>query len=157
MLCGCTGIYYHFGSGRGSPPFTVVDVAPITDFSGERSLSTTLWPQVCSEIERSPLLRLSLFSPAEAILQIKVRSVEQSIAITSRNDSSQVADYRLTIVGTFSVLNAKYGDYYLRNVPVSASISVPADLSYQDRKHMAIPKLTRDFAKQIVDGVAYSW
>jgi hypothetical protein len=134
-----------------------VDVAPITDYSGEPSLRTALWPQVCSEIERSSVLRVSLFGPVEAILQITIRSLNQSIAITSSNDSSQAVDYRLTICGTFSVLNAKFGDYYMRNVPVSASISIPADLSFHDRKHIAIPKLTRDFAKQIVDAIAHSW
>jgi hypothetical protein len=32
-----------------------------------------------------------------------------------------------------------------------------ADFSYQQRKHMAIPELTNDLARQIIATVSHSW
>ncbi|MDR2667734.1 MAG: hypothetical protein LBB38_01670 [Puniceicoccales bacterium] len=138
-------------------PFRVVDVAPVRDFSGEPGLAAAIWPQICAEIERSPLLHCGAHGAADAVLVVDIKSLEQTIAVTSQSDPSMAAAYRLTVKGLCSLQNVRCGGYFLRDIPVTASISVPADSSYQDRKYIALPKLTRDFAAQIINAIAHPW
>ncbi|MDR1436255.1 MAG: LPS assembly lipoprotein LptE [Puniceicoccales bacterium] len=151
---GCA--HYHLGNGRGAP-FRSLCVAPIVDCSGEAQFRGVLWQQLRQEIVRSTGFDLSGRDSADASLEVTVRALEQSIATTASFDSLQASSYCIKVTGLFTVRNCKSGEVHLENVPISASIFVPADRSYQDRKWTAIPELTRDLAKQIVAAIAHSW
>jgi hypothetical protein len=157
VLCSCESTRYRFGAQCKDQYRGTIAVAPLRDFSGEPGLAMELWPQLCSKIENSPLLRLGTPGASDSVLEVEIKSLDQTTAVTSESDPSMAADYRLTISGLCSLRNVKCGSYSLRNIPVSASISVPADLSYQDRKRMALPKLTSDFAGQVMNAIAHPW
>jgi hypothetical protein len=150
---GCA--HYSIGAGK-FLPFQCIHVDPVENRSLTPEIQGFLWQQVVKCLENSPSINVCDRRRADAILEITIDDVTQSVLSTANHDSAIAASYTVTITATYSLRkNLEDKEYFLKDRHIKASIAIPTRISFVEAKRQTLPRLAADLAAKLVNSLIY--
>lgn len=147
----------HYQPGDGSaPPFTSLQIAPVTNLSLAPQANAVINNDVRQAFLRDGRLRLSPHD-GEALLNITLDKFTRSVAATSSTDTALARKYNLSFVAKCDLVDQTTGNPFFEGRTVTVSLDIFLDSGQTRSETHAIPLLSKKLASKIADAVLQVW
>lgn len=150
-------------------PFESIYIKPVTNDSFAPQAQTLLSAQIREAFIRDGRTQvLSKAETADAVLFVNLTDYNRHAAARQSVDTAVAAGFALTLVTEVSLFDQNKGDYFFQdrviqkssnafvNDPYAAPTAPPTQ-DFLQSEYQAMPRLTRDLARQIADEVLSPW
>ena len=150
-------------------PFESIYIKPVTNDSFAPQARALLSAQIREAFIRDGRTQvLSKAETADAVLFVNLIEYKRRAAARQSVDTAVAAGFALTLVTEVSLFDQNKGDYFFQdrviqkssNAFVNDPYAAPTATQTQDflqSEYQAMPRLTRDLARQIADEVLSPW
>ena len=156
LACGWSGCaHYEPGDGSG-PPFTSLQIAPVTNLSLAPQANAVINNDVRQAFLQDGRLRLSSHGE-EALLKITLDKFTRSVVATSSTDTALARKYSLSFAAKCDLVDQTTGNPFFEGRIVTVSLDIFLDSGQTRSETNAIPLLSKKLASKIADAVLQVW
>ena len=133
-----------------------VSVATFRNASGEPQIESTITAAVLREFQRDGQLRVKDSDEADILLTGVIVDYVLDPVRSNRNDPKSTAEYKAVVTMRITAVERQTGKKVTeQNVQGSKTFDAAGDL--MSARRSALPEVSRDLARKIVDAVISAW